>query len=140
MPLLFSFNRRPPRNICHTKPNIPMEAKEFSVFCSLLSDTYKKAFGEELSRLPYGKAQTLSWMIEEATGELLSHKTLGNYVNAVLQGNPDLVNPTDATLSILARFVSDDHSSVSGRHVMRMGAYAAWYKYRIQVLARNQAA
>ncbi len=117
-----------------------MEAKEFSVFCSLISDMYQKAFGEELAKLPHGKALTLSWMIEENTGELLSHKTLGNYVNAALQCDPSLINPTDATLAILARYVSDDQASLSGRHVMRMGAYAAWYKYRIQVLSRNQAA
>lgn len=116
-----------------------MEAKEFSVFCNLISETYQKAFGEELSKLPHGKALTLSWIIQEETGELLSHKTLGNYVAAALHGNPGKVNPTAATLSILARFVSDDRST-GGRHEMRMGAYAAWYRYRIRMLARQMAA
>ena len=116
-----------------------MKAKEFSVFRTLISETYQKAFGEELSKLPHGKALTMSWIIQEATGELLSHKTLGNYVSAALECNPGKINPTDATLSILARFVSGDHNS-GGRHEMRMGAYAAWYRYRIQMLARQMAA
>ena len=115
-----------------------MEAKEFSVFCTLINETYQKAFGEELSKLPHGKALTLSWMIQEVTGELLSHKTLGNYVTAALESDPGRINPTAATLSILARFVSGD--SMGGRHEMRMGAYAAWYRYRIQMLARQMAA
>lgn len=116
-----------------------MEAKEFSVFRTLLAETYQKAFGEELSTLPHGKSLTLSWMIQEITGELLSHKTLSNYAAAVLDGDPTRVNPTDATLSILARFVAGESAS-GGRHEMRMGAYAPWYKYRIQVLARSMAA
>ncbi len=116
-----------------------MEAKEFTVFSSLLSDVYAKAFGEQISRLPHGKAQTLCWLIHEATGELLSYKTLGNYVAAVLAGNPDAINPSDATLAILAQFISGNDLQ-AGRHEMRAGAYAAWYKYRSRILTRSLAA
>ncbi|GAB4491756.1 MAG: hypothetical protein OHK0019_12450 [Saprospiraceae bacterium] len=117
-----------------------MEAKEFTVFSSLLSDVYAKAFGEQISRLPHGKAQTLCWLIHEATGELLSYKTLGNYVAAVLAGNSSAINPSDATLAILAQFVSGNDAHQAGRHEMRAGAYAAWYKYRSGILTRSLAA
>lgn len=116
-----------------------MEAKEFTVFSSLLSDVYAKAFGEPISRLPHGKAQTLCWLIHEATDELLSYKTLGNYVAAVLASDPGSINPSDATLAILAQFVSGNDAQ-TGRHEMRAGSYAAWYKYRSGVLTRSLAA
>ena len=116
-----------------------MEAKEFTVFRSLLADVYSKAFGEHLSKLSYGKAQTLSWLIHEATGQLLCYKTLSNYVTAALESKPRSVNPTDATLSILAQFIAGTEPRV-GRQMMRMGAYAPWYKYRSSVLARPMAA
>ncbi|MBV6441298.1 MAG: hypothetical protein DYG98_03740 [Haliscomenobacteraceae bacterium CHB4] len=116
-----------------------MEAKEFTVFRSLLADVHTKAFGEPISKLPHGKAQTLCWLIHEATGELLSYKTLGNYVDAVLSNDPHAINPCNATLAILAKYVTGDEAR-SGRHEMRMGAYAPWYKYRSSVLARPMAA
>lgn len=116
-----------------------MEAKEFTVFRTLLADVHSKAFGEQISKLSYGKAQTLSWLIHEATGELLCYKTLSNYVTAAVEGKPGSVNPTDATLTILAQFVAGVESQV-GRQMMRMGAYAPWYKYRSSVLARPMAA
>lgn len=116
-----------------------MEAKEFTVFRSLLSDVYSKAFGETISPLPHGKAQTLCWLIHEATGELLSYKTLSNYVHAVLDETPHTVNPSNATLAILAKYVTG-HDGQNGRHEMRMGSYAPWYKYRSSVLARPMAA
>ncbi len=112
-----------------------MEAKEFTVFRVLLADVYAKAFGEtQLSKLPHGKAQTLSWLIHEDTGELLSYKTLSNFISAVLEGKPQQVNPSDATLSILAKFVAGEKTQPH-RSAMRIGAYSAWYKYRSSVLA-----
>ncbi|MCB0527471.1 MAG: hypothetical protein KDC61_12395 [Saprospiraceae bacterium] len=116
-----------------------MGTKDFTVFRTLIADVYTKAFGEPLAKLPHGKAQTLSWMIHEITGELLSHKSLSNYIHAILKGDPGRINPTDATLSILARFVSGEKET-GGRHEMRMGIYAPWYKYRVRVLAGNLAA
>lgn len=116
-----------------------MEAKEFTVFCALLADVHSKAFGEQLTKLSYGKAQTLSWLIHEATDALLCYKTLSNFVSAVLENRPGSVNPTDATLSILAQFVAGTESN-AGRQMMRMGSYAPWYKYRSSVLARPIAA
>ncbi|HRI58071.1 MAG TPA: hypothetical protein PK228_00020, partial [Saprospiraceae bacterium] len=116
-----------------------METKEFSVFRSLLTDVYFKAFGEPISKLPHGKAQTLCWLIHEATDELLSYKTLSNYVAAVLAGDALSINPCHATLAILAKYVAGNPTQ-NGRHEMRMGAYAPWYKYRSSVLARPMAA
>lgn len=117
----------------------PMEAKEFYVFRTLLADVHSKAFGEQLSKLSYGKAQTLSWLIHEATGELLCYKSLSNYVAAALEEKPHAVNPTNATLAILVRFIYGDEEH-NDRHQMRMGAYAPWYKYRGSVLSRPLAA
>ena len=105
-----------------------MEKKDFSVFCALLSDVYAKAFGETLSTLPHGKAQTLSWLVFEATGELLSYKSLRNYVGAVLDNTPQKVNPTAITLSILAQYVAGSGKS--------SGGCLAWYQYRGQVFQR----
>jgi hypothetical protein len=117
-----------------------MKAKEFIVFCSLMTDVCSKAFGEQqLSKLPYGKAQTLSWLIHEATGELLSYKTLSNFISAVLEERPHLVNPSDATLSILAQFVANEEHSPA-RQKMWLGAYAAWYKYRSNMLTHSPVA
>lgn len=117
-----------------------MEAKEFTVFRSLLADVCSKAFGEQqLTKLPHGKAQTLSWLIHEATGDLLSYKTLSNFIAAALEEKPQLVNPSDATLSILAQFVADEECK-SDHRIMRAGAYAAWYKYRSNALNSPMAA
>jgi hypothetical protein len=116
-----------------------METKEFYVFRTLLADVYFKAFGEPISKLPHGKAQTLCWLIHEATGELLSYKTLSNYVAAVLADNALAINPCHATLAILAQYVTG-MAPQNGRHEMRMGAYAPWYKYRISILSRSMAA
>jgi hypothetical protein len=116
-----------------------METKEFSVFQSLLNDVFSKAFDEPVTRLPHGKAQTLCWLIHETTDELLSYKTLSNYAAAVLENAPAAINPSHATLAILAKYVTGQVAHLS-RHDMRMGAYAPWYKYRSNVLARRQAA
>lgn len=116
-----------------------MEAKEFYVFRSLLADVYAKAFGEQLSSFSHDKVRTLSRMICEVTGEFLSHRSLGNYIIAALEGDERNVDPTAAALSALAQYVAGDESR-GGRHELRMGEYAAWYKYRGKVLARLLAA
>jgi len=99
-----------------------MEKKDFSVFCKLLSDVYAKAFGETLSSLPHGKAQTLSWLIFDATGEMLSYKSLGNFVIAALDEAPQKINPTAMTMSILAQYVAGKEKAATG--------CLAWYQYR----------
>ncbi|HNM25272.1 MAG TPA: hypothetical protein PKL15_07575 [Saprospiraceae bacterium] len=109
-----------------------MDKKDFFVFSALLSDVHTKAFGEPLSRLSHSKAQSLSWMVYEATGALLSYKTLGNYVAAVLESAPEKINPTGMTLSILACYVAEP---VGGRC-----NGLAWFKYRSAVLGRQMAA
>lgn len=116
-----------------------MEAKEFYVFRSLLADVYAKAFGEQLSSFSHDKVRTLSRMICEVTGESLGHMSLSNYIAAVLEGDESIADPTDATLSALAQYVTGEESR-GGRHELRMGEYAAWYKYRGRVLARLMAA
>ncbi len=109
-----------------------MDKKDFFVFSALLSDVHAKAFGEPISRLSHSKAQSLSWLVYEATGALLSYKTLGNYVAAVLDSAPGKINPTGMTLSILACYVE---GPVKG------GCNGlAWYKYRTGVLGRQMAA
>ncbi len=109
-----------------------MDQKDFRVFYALLSDVHAKAFGEPLSRLPHGKAQTLSWMVYECTGELLSYKSLSNFVAAALAGTPQAINPTGMTLSILAQFVTGMKASPCRS--------LAWYEYRSQRLVNLVAA
>ena len=109
-----------------------MEKNDFSIFRTLLSDVHAKAFGEPLDRLPHGKAQSLSWMIYESTGELLSYKSLSNFVGAVLSNAAHRINPSSATLSILARFADDVPAATRGG--------LAWYKYRSQALRHLAAA
>lgn len=111
-----------------------MEPKDFTIFCSLLSDVYRLAFGEDLAKLPHGKAQHLSWLLYEATGASLSYKTLSHYVQAVLSQAPKNINPTPATLSILACFVFGGGQPVeSGK-----GPFFAWFQYRSQLLMQEQ--
>lgn len=109
-----------------------MEKKDFCVFHALLSDVHAKAFGEPLSRLSHSKAQTLSWMVYECTGELLSYKSLSNFVAAALADMPHKINPTGMTLSILAQFVTG--LKATSCHGL------AWYKYRTEVLHQLAAA
>jgi len=98
-----------------------MQVSEFSIFRTLLNEVHLKAFGEPLSILPHGKAQALSWFIEETTGQLLSYKTLSNFVGAALQRRPESVNPNASTLAILVRYLQ---GQVAGNDVV------VWYKYR----------
>jgi hypothetical protein len=104
-----------------------MQAKDFSVFRSLLAAVHSKAFGEPLSRLPHSKAHTLAWLIEEATGVVLSYKSLTNYINAVLEEKPEKVNPNCATLATLAQFATGEKASKQ--------LAALWFRYRAGLLA-----
>lgn len=104
-----------------------MQTKDFFVFKKLLSDVHSKAFGEPLSKLPHGKANTLAWLIEEATGVMLSYKSLSNYINAVLEENPEKVNPNGATLTALTQFVTGESANKP--------LAVIWYKYRAGFLA-----
>lgn len=99
-----------------------MQTNDFSVFRALLREVHTKAFGEPLTKLPHSKAHTLSWLIEESTGVMLSYKSLTNYINAALEGDPEKVNPNCFTLAALAQFVTGEPAS-------RQMA-ALWFKYR----------
>lgn len=109
-----------------------MQSKDFSIFRSLLTDVHAKAFGEPLTRIPHGKANTLAWLIEETTGVLLSYKSLTNYINAVLDENPEKVNPNGATLAALTQFVTGEKAS---KQVAML-----WFKYRAGFLMERAAA
>lgn len=103
-----------------------MDQKDFPIFCTLFSEVHAKAFGEPLSKLPHGKAQTLSWLLFDATGELLSYKSLANYASAILNAKAGKINPTGITLSILAQYVSGQKRAA--------GYGIDWYQYRSSVL------
>lgn len=102
-----------------------MQTNEFTIFRTLLEEVHAKAFAETLTNLPHGKAHALSWFIEEATGQLLSYKTLINYANAVLDNQPARVNPNLTTLAILVQFVRGHLPGSDG---------AIWFQYRNSVL------
>jgi hypothetical protein len=131
---------RQPKNVHHKNRNNQMEQKELFVFHALLAEVYQKAFGEQLTPLSHGKAQTLCLLIHETTGELLDHKMLHSFAAAVIAGDQTAESPSTATLAILAQFAAGDNALGNGRHEMRMGAYAAWYKYRSRALTRLLAA
>ncbi len=101
-----------------------MQTKDFSVFRSLLTDVHAKAFGEPISKIQHSKAHTLAWLIEEATGVMLSYKSLTNYVNAVLEENPDKVNPNCVTLATLTQFAIGEKTS------RQVDSLSLWFKYR----------
>jgi len=115
------------RNLHTIKSITIMKEQDFSIFRSLLSDVHSKAFGEPISRLPHSKAHTLAWLIEEATGVVLSYKSLTNYINAVLEESPEKVNPNCFTLSVLAQFATGE---AAGKQVA-----AIWFKYRAGTMA-----
>lgn len=112
-----------------------MQTNDFQVFCHLLAEVHSKAFQEPITKLPHSKAQMLSFLIEEATGALVSYKSLGNFVAAALTGSPAAVNPNVSTLAILARFALDN-----GAAPPRSAPCADWFKYRAQMLQRGAAA
>ncbi|MEQ1745499.1 MAG: hypothetical protein ABMA02_08740 [Saprospiraceae bacterium] len=98
-----------------------MQAIEFTIFQNLLHDVHQKAFGEPLSPIPHCKAQALSFFIEETTGQILSYKTLGNYICAALHQTPESVNPKAITLSILVRYLLGQPAGNDA---------VIWYQYR----------
>lgn len=106
-----------------------MQTKDFYIFRSLLSDVHTKAFGEPISKIPHSKAHTLAWLIEEATGIVLSYKSLTNYINAVLEEKPDKVNPSCITLATLAQFATGEKS---GKPMASL-----WFRYRAVQLAQR---
>jgi hypothetical protein len=112
-----------------------MQTNDFQVFCQLLAEVHSKAFQEPITKLPHSKAQMLSFLIEEATGALVSYKSLGNFVAAALAGSPSGVNPNTSTLAILARFVGG-----GGDVPRRCAPCAEWFRYRAQMLQRVSAA
>lgn len=114
-----------------------MKPVDFFIFKRLLSEVYFKAFNEQLTQLPHGKAQMLSWVIFEQTGEMLSYKSLGNYVQAILEADPKKVNPTSATLGILAGFLRSNNNQVPNSK-NRSGHSFTWYQYRTSVLRENE--
>jgi hypothetical protein len=83
-----------------------MTISDFSIFRALLTDVHQQAFGEPLDLLPYGKAQMLSFLIQEKTGAALSYKSLSNYATAVLQDEASGINPNASTLAILSQFIT----------------------------------
>lgn len=104
-----------------------MQALDFHVFKSLLNEVHSKAFGEPIAKIRHSKAQTLAWIIEEETGVMLSYKSLTNYVNAVLEGHSEKVNPNYTTLAVLTQFVTGEKPE------KQLAAF--WFKYRAGRLA-----
>lgn len=110
-----------------------MSHPDYLVFADLLAKVHNKAFCEKLTPLYYSKAVSLSWLIYECTGELLSYKTLSAYVRAVLEETPQKVNPTNATLGILAHYVSNNDDC---RQKKRQEMSLYWYAYRSLMLKK----
>ncbi len=104
-----------------------MKACDFSVFCHLFSELHHKAFNEPISHLAHGKAQALSWMIFESTGESISYKSLSNFTTAVLTNTPEKINPNDFTLAIFVKFVNPSLANKANGGV-------AWFLYRSKCL------
>ena len=78
--------------------------------------------------------------MQEATGEVLSYKSLGNYVCAAIDNKAERVNPTVSTLAILAKFLGDSEPTVWRRPAICVADWATWFRYRSKVLAYEEAA
>jgi hypothetical protein len=104
---------------------INMTNSDFTAFRALLFDVHQKAFGEPLTFLPYGKAQTLSFLIQEQTGAMLSYKSLANYSAAALTGEASGINPNASTLSILSKFIAETNSEITPAP-----AQFWWFQYK----------
>lgn len=111
-----------------------MQSKDFYIFSHLLTQVYSRAFGEELTHLPYGKAVCLSWMIYDQTGILISYKSLGAYVRAVLEKDAQQVNPNNSTLGVLASYAGGNSNAIRGSRI-ELTRY--WYHYRGELLKHN---
>jgi hypothetical protein len=110
-----------------------MKTIDFQVFTTLMDEVHQKAFGETLSHLPYSKAKMLSLLIYDETGEMLSYKSLGNYVSAILQRDSAQINPTISTLGILTNYLhGSDSNIIRGKSWLKR--CAVWYAYRSKVV------
>ncbi len=107
-----------------------MKINDFKVFSNLLADLHQQVFGEKMAHLPYGKSKTLSWLIFDKTGKMVSYKSLTNYVRAVLDQKPDDINPSDMTLSILTHCLLEKSMPAFSNetHVL------LWYSYKKEFL------
>lgn len=103
-----------------------MKLNDFKAFSLLLAEVYQKAFEEKLTELQQGKSQPLSWYIYEATGRMMSYKSLSNYLKAVCHQTPDQINPSVETLSILVQFVAD----TAARQPDKTPAAVIWNNYK----------
>lgn len=103
-----------------------MHPTDFAAFCTLLSDIHVKAFDEPISRLTFSKAEMLSWLILEATGELLSYKSLTKYFLAVQEACPQQINPNLTTLGILMAYAT-------GQAPGSLPPLVLWRQYRNQL-------
>ncbi|MFN0014499.1 MAG: hypothetical protein ACKVU2_08115 [Saprospiraceae bacterium] len=108
-----------------------MQPSEFNIFQNLIREVHQKAFGEPLSPTPYGKAQALSIFIEEMTGQVISYKTLSNYICAALWQAHECVNPNATTLGILVRYL---YEQPAGNEAV------IWYQYRSHAMRQEGAA
>lgn len=117
-------------NLVHLNKNqtpslIPiMMTTDFPVFRALISAVSFKAFGEPLAKLSYRQSQMLSWLIFEATGTLLSYKSLANYFEAIPETSPKKVNPSVGTLLALAEYV------MGAREAHNLPPLLRWLHYR----------
>jgi hypothetical protein len=99
-----------------------MKCTDFAAFRILFSNCHQTAFGEPMNDFNHQKSQTLSWLIFERTGVMLSYKTLTNYAKAILEDDPSRVNPNLSTLTALLKF--------KGEPVESQPAYICWLKFR----------
>lgn len=101
-----------------------LKTHEIIAFRQLLGEVHLKAFGEPISPLTYGKAQALSYLIEEATGQMLSYKTLSNYARWASGDVMLRMSPNVSTLAILVRYL---------RNQTPVNDWLAWNMYYREV-------
>lgn len=108
-----------------------MKLNDFKAFSLLIADIYQKAFDEELTELQQGKSQPLSYYIYEATGRMVSYKSLGNYLKAVCHQTPDRINPSVETLAILIHYVT----APNDLKPVKLPAAVVWINYKKAILS-----
>jgi hypothetical protein len=99
-----------------------MKGNDFLAFSYLFSNCHLTAFGEPMNDFNHQKSQALSWLIFDKTGVMLSYKTLTNYAKAILENDPERINPNLSTLEALLRFEGDNAE--------KQPAYMSWLKFR----------
>ncbi|MCC7246384.1 MAG: hypothetical protein IT269_11945 [Saprospiraceae bacterium] len=92
----------------------------------MLTDIHAKTFGEPVSKLNYRKSRIMSWLIFEATGVMLSYKTLSNFFEAVINKQPSSINPNASTLATLVHFLHQTDQ--------RQQPLLVWFRYRNSIL------